>query len=172
MTELSVPDDVLNDIAGIEAGSYLAELRSQRPEIVIKTQATFLSIFESTDESDLSLLEREAVAVWVATLAKAPEVAAFHRRRLIVFGPPSEHLSSLGASVDELNLSSRERALLRHAELLTMRPATAEKSDVDALFNAGVTPTGAVILAQLVAFLSFEIRTVATLRVLDQGVKS
>ena len=172
MTESTVPEDVLNDIAGIEAGSYLAELRNQRPEILKRTQATFLAIFEPTDDTDLSRIEREAVAVWVATLAKAPEVAAFHRRRLIVFGPPSEHLTSLGASVDALNLSPRERALLRHAELLTLRPATAEKSDVDVLLNAGVSPTGAVILAQLVAFLSFEIRTVATLRVLDQGVKS
>ena len=172
MTVIAVPGDILAEIAGIEAGSYLADLRALRPEIVRQTQATFLSIFEPDDDAQLSRIEREAIAVWVATRAKAPEVAAFHRKHLIAFGSKSEHLASLGASVDELELSPRERALLRHAELLTLQPDKAEKSDIDALLSAGISPAGIVTLAQLVAFLSFEIRTIATLQVLDREARS
>lgn len=169
MSSVKVPNDVLADIAGIEPGSPLALLRSARPEIVRQTQNTFLSIFEPENDSGLTRPEREAVAVWVATLAKAPNVAAFHRARLIALGSASERLASIGASVDELDLTSRERALLRHAELLTNRPATAEKSDTDLLLNAGVTPSEVVGLAQLVAFMSFEIRTIAVLKAFERS---
>lgn len=169
MTDVKVPDDVLADICGIEPGSRLEHLRAARPEIVRQTQKTFLSIFEQETNTGLSRTEREAVAVWVATLAKSAEVAAFHRSRLIALGSASEHLASIGASVEELDLTPRERALLRHVELLTIRPATAEKSDTDLLLNAGVSPTEIVTLAQLVAFLSFEIRTLAVLKALDRN---
>lgn len=168
MTTVMLPGDVVAQVMGLETGSYLASLRAERPEIVRQTQATFLAIFEPEGDVGLSRSEREAVAVWVATLSKTAEVAAFHRTRLIALGTESEHLAPIGASVDELNLSIRERALLRHAELLTLRPATAEKPDTDALLNAGVEPGGIVALAQLVAFLSFEIRVVATLKILDR----
>jgi CMD domain protein len=169
MSAIQAPADVLSDIAKIEPGSYLAELRQQRPEIVQHTQATFLAIFEPEDESELSQIEREVIAVWVATLASAPEVAAFHRARLIAHGEAGEHLAAIGISVDSPELSQRERALLKQAEILTVHPATATRADVDALQNAGVSPTAIVTLSQLVAFLSFEIRTIAALRALDGG---
>jgi CMD domain protein len=169
MSAIQAPTDVLEGIAGIEPGSYLAQLRQQRPEIVRHTQATFLAIFEPEDESELSRIEREVIAVWVATLASAPDVAAFHRARLIAHGEEGEHLAAIGVSVDSPEISQRERALLKHAEILTVHPATAAKTDIDALLNAGVSLTAIVTLAQLVAFLSFEIRTIAALRALDGG---
>ncbi|MEJ7838534.1 MAG: hypothetical protein WKF81_06940 [Thermomicrobiales bacterium] len=172
MTAATIPGDVVAHVLGLESGSYLASLRAERPEIVRQTQATFLAIFEPDGDIGLSRTEREAVAIWVATLSRAAEVAAFHRSRLIALGTESEHLAPIGASVDELKLSVRERALLRHAEILTLRPATAEKLDTDALLNAEVEPAGIVALAQLVAFLSFEIRVIATLKVLDREAGS
>ena len=172
MTTSTVTNDVLATIAGIEPDSPLAALRSQRPEIIRHTQGTYLAIFEPDDDSQLSRVEREAIAIWVATLAKAPDVAGWHRERLIQLGEPTSHLVSIDASLDERNLSDRERALLRHAEMLTLRPASAEASDIQALQSAGITPVAIVTLAQLVAFLSFEIRTIATLRVLAEGAAS
>ena len=172
MTISTVPNDVLNEVAGIEPGSYLYGLRAERPKIIEHTQATFLSIFDPIDDSEMSRIERDALALWVATLARAPEVAAFHRKRLISYGEQSEHFASIGAAVDQLDLSAREQALFRHAELLTLRPETAEKSDVDTLLGVGVSPTAIVALAQLVAFLSFEIRTIATLHLLDREIAS
>jgi CMD domain protein len=164
--------DVLATIAGIEPGSPLAALRAKRPEIVRATQESYLAIFEPEDDSQLSRSEREAIAVWVATLSKAPSVAEWHRERLLLSGPAGQRLSAVGASLEELDLSSRERALLRHAELLTLRPATAQGADIRVLEAAGVSSAGIVTLAQLVAFLSFEIRTIATLRAIAEGAAS
>jgi CMD domain protein len=169
MSEHQVPQDVLAAIAGIDPGSRLDSLRQARPRIVESTQATFRAIFEPESGNDLSRIEREAAAIWSATLAKAPDVAAFHRSRLMLHGRAVEHLAALGTSPESPDITDRERAILRHTELLTVRPDSATRTDIDALLNAGVSPAGIVTLSHLVAFISFEVRTIATLNALGGG---
>jgi len=61
-------------------------------------------------------------------------------------------------------------AALEHAHLLVFRPRDARPADMQALLDAGWSSTGIVVLSQLVAFLSFQVRSVAGLRTLGASL--
>lgn len=63
-------------------------------------------------------------------------------------------------------LGPRLAAALAHAHLLVYHPRDASAEALQALARAGWSETDTVVLSQLVAFLSFQIRVVAGLRVL------
>ncbi len=63
-------------------------------------------------------------------------------------------------------LGARLPAALEHAHLLVFRPRDASPAALRSLLDAGWSTADIVTLSQLVAFLSFQIRTVAGLRVL------
>jgi CMD domain protein len=63
-------------------------------------------------------------------------------------------------------LGGRLSAALEHAHLLTFHPRDATPAALQSLLDAGWSTTDIVTLSQLVAFLSFQIRVVAGLRVL------
>jgi CMD domain protein len=67
-------------------------------------------------------------------------------------------------------LGARLAAALEHAHLLVFRPRDAASSDMKVLLGAGWSSTGIVTLSQLVAFLSFQVRVVAGLRVLGTSL--
>ena len=67
-------------------------------------------------------------------------------------------------------LGARLVAALEHAHLLVFRPRDAASSDMNVLLEAGWSNTGIVTLSQLVAFLSFQVRVVAGLRVLGASL--
>jgi uncharacterized protein YciW len=55
--------------------------------------------------------------------------------------------------------------------LLVFRPRDANAAAMQALLDAGWSSTTIVTVSQLVAFLSFQVRTVAGLRALDTSLK-
>jgi CMD domain protein len=67
-------------------------------------------------------------------------------------------------------LGARLTAALEHAHLLVFRPRDAAPADMQALLDAGWSSTGIVVLSQLVAFLSFQVRSVAGLRTLGASL--
>lgn len=66
-------------------------------------------------------------------------------------------------------LGDRLTAALEHAHLLTLHPRDAAPADLQRLEDAGWSATGIVTLSQLVAFLAFQLRVVAGLRVLQDA---
>lgn len=67
-------------------------------------------------------------------------------------------------------LGTRLAAALEHAHLLVFRPRDAASANMKRLLGAGWSNTGIVTLSQLVAFLSFQVRVVAGLRVLGASI--
>lgn len=67
-------------------------------------------------------------------------------------------------------LGTRLVAAFEHAHLLVFRPRDAAAADMKALLAAGWSDTGIVTFSQLVAFLSFQVRVVAGLRVLGASL--
>jgi CMD domain protein len=63
-------------------------------------------------------------------------------------------------------LGARLAAAFEHAHLLVFRPRDANPAALEALLRTGWSTSEIVTLSQLVAFLSFQIRTVAGLRAL------
>jgi CMD domain protein len=67
-------------------------------------------------------------------------------------------------------LGPRLGAALEHAHLLVFRPRDAAPVAMQALLDAGWPTTSIVTLSQLVAFLSFQVRSVAGLRTLGASL--
>src|SRR6266702_951068 len=71
---------------------------------------------------------------------------------------------------DQRILGPRLAAALDHAHLLVFRPRDAAPAAMQALLDAGWSTTGIVTLSQLIAFLSFQVRSVAGLRTLGASL--
>jgi len=65
-------------------------------------------------------------------------------------------------------LGGKLAAGLEHAHLLVLHPRDASPAALQALLDAGWSTTGIVTLSQITAFLAFQVRVVAGLRVLDR----
>jgi alkylhydroperoxidase domain protein/CMD domain protein len=169
--------DVLDDLAAIQPGSSLAELRAQRPAATTHAQGSFRALFDPDDLGDLSVVDRLAVALRVATVHLATTAAAHYRARLVEAGGGPEvaaaeaivplvgvPLASQAAAVPEM--SARLRAMLRHADVLAFAPARARPSDLQALADVGLSTRSIVTLSQVIAFVSFQVRVARSLQLL------
>lgn len=78
---------------------------------------------------------------------------------------PSFRVSDANRAV----LGGKLAAALEHVHMLVFHPRDASAPALQALLDAGWSTTGIVTLSQLVAFLAFQIRVVAGLRVLAEA---
>jgi CMD domain protein len=192
--------DIIDLLAGIESGSSLDVIRARRLQARENVQKSYLALFEPIDFGDVGATERCAVASFVAGLHGEPNAAGFYLARLAkgrselvqvlkaeiergeTKGPygafPSGPLSAEDTAgliyrvADSCRplLGERLAAALEHAHLLVFRPRDASPAAIQALLDAGWSNTAIVTLSQLVAFLSFQVRTVAGLRALSASL--
>jgi len=186
--------DVIDHLVGIVPGSHLAGLRAQRVQARDNAQASYLSLFQPDDPRGFSLLERFAVAVFVAALHQQPAIAAFYGEALAaqpggatlaptiaaeaargVTHGPYGHFPPGPLSVEDTDgmvftpgtaAGPKLAAALAHAHMLVFHPRDAAAEHLRALEAAGWTVDAIVTLSQLVAFLSFQIRVIVGLRAL------
>jgi alkylhydroperoxidase domain protein/CMD domain protein len=177
MTLSTTALDVISQLAGIQPGSPLAELRAQRPEAMLHAQGSYAALFDADDIGDLSTLERLATALRVATLHLATSAAAHYRARLVDTGAgpevaAAEVVEPLVAdaagtrTLDAPAVSPRLRAILRHADVLAFAPAHARPGDLQALADVGLSIRAIVTLSQVIAFVSFQVRVLRALQLL------
>ena len=153
MTVSATDVDVISALAAVAPDSALAALRAQRPEAMRHAQGSYRALFEPASPGGLTLAERFAVAEHVARLHSADEVAA-------------HYASGLASAADTAAPSSRRDALVRHADLLSTRPSDAGPDDLQQLADVGLSTRDIVSLSQLIAFVAFQVRVTAGLRVL------
>jgi CMD domain protein len=160
--------DLLNELAGIEPGSSLAALRAQRPDVARYAQGSFETLLHPADPAGLSQIERELVALRVAVLTASTPLLPFHQERLRKTGVHAAKIAAIERSPDDPAFSPRERAILRHVDLLTNQPRAATPAQLADLRAEGLNADDMVTLAQLIAFLSFQVRVLAGLRLLAE----
>jgi CMD domain protein len=161
----SAPIDTFDVIARVQPGSPAARLRARRPDLTRFSQASYGSLFEPVSDEGLSLRERFVVALRIALAEGDDDLAAWYRERLLTDGGTAHTTEAVHAfPAASPELSAREVALLRHADLLTTRPTEADRPDIAALRDAGLTTREIVTLSQLIAFVAFQVRVLATLR--------
>ncbi|MDR0225755.1 MAG: CMD domain protein [Burkholderiaceae bacterium] len=201
------PEDVIDHLAGIDAGSALDRVRRHRPEARAQAQLSFAALFTPAEPvaGAVSRRERLAVAAFTAGLHGEPRSAGYYARLLAAedaelaaavacevvrgrahslqagsgpHGPYGRYPAGPLSREDQAGprhgvdpahaglLGPRLAAALAHAHLLAYHPRDAGSTDLQVLQQAGWSETDIVILSQLAAFLSFQIRVVAGLRVL------
>ncbi|HZR73317.1 CMD domain protein [Bradyrhizobium sp.] len=199
---MSTETDIIDLLAGIEAGSPLDGIRGKRVQARENAQVSYLTLFEPADFGDVSALERYAVAAFVAGVHGEPHVTAFYFNKLGDIARP-EFVAALKTEIGrgkttgpygafpagplsvenkpgliyrvapdhQRILGTKLAAALEHAHLLVFRPRDAAPADMQALLDASWTATGIVTLSQLVAFLSFQVRSVSGLRTLAASIE-
>jgi uncharacterized protein YciW len=161
-TTLMSSTTLIEQLAGIEPGSALARALSTRAEVMRLSQASHDAVIVPREPGGLSHGLRAALAARMARQNTDPALAAHYEACLARTG-----------EVEAVPLSEPERqriaAILRHADMLTLSPRDATRADIAALKAAGVEEADIVRLAELAAFVNYQIRVLAGLKVLRES---
>ena len=145
--------DVIDRAAGLAPGDPLHAARRFRAKVVEATQASHDALLHDPVPG-VSTEDRLRVAAHVCTIAGAASLAR-HYEALLAGSP--------GAAAAP---SPALPAMLRFAATLTTDPRLGDRAALAPLKDAGLGDPAIVALAQLVAFLSYQLRVVAGLKAL------
>ena len=149
-----MPDtDVIDLAAGLAPGDPLHAARRFRAKVVEATQASHDALLMQP-VAGLATADRLRVAIHACTVAGATTLAAHY----------ADLLSS--AADKEASPSGALPAMLQFAATLTTEPLRGDSAALASLKSAGLDDAAIVALAQLVAFLSYQLRVVAGLQAL------
>ena len=159
---LDIFQTVVAKAAGFTPGSPLAGVFSGRADLMELTENSHEASLRPNTPGGLSHAERAGLACRISNL-NGEEILASHYESL--FGDGSQTLSDItfdGGSDSRLN------AIVRHTDLVTLNPKTAVAGDVAALQSIGMNDPDIVRLSQLIAFVSYQIRVVQSLRLMAE----
>ncbi len=186
----TVPADVIDHLAPGGAGDL------RRPVARGQAQASFDALFRPVDDSEFPVAERWLVAAFVTRLTNADDAAAFYAGHAGAASDLARDVIAEAAAVatsgpygvyaepglaaestegqryvsDSARFGERLAAALEYGHLLTYRPREAGSEQHERLIAEGWSVDGIVTLSQLIAFLAFQQRVAAGLRVLAAEV--
>ena len=147
--------DVVDAATGLAADSAVGVLRRQRPDFVRYSQGSHDVLMAPADPGGVSLVERAAVALHVASIERDAALVAHYQARL-----------------DELggDRPARLEAILEHVALVAESPGSATRARLERLAEVGLSPRDIVVVTQIVAFVSYQARVAAGLRALGADI--
>jgi len=144
--------NVIEQLIDAAPGSPVEEAMAARAALMQASQANYDAVLTPQDPGGLSQPLRFALAARVARLGGDSKLAAHY---------------VAGGALAETDASWHDAlmiAILRHVDLIATSPRDATQADIAALQAAGV-PTGDIVrLSQLIAFVSYQLRLIAGLR--------
>lgn len=158
-------EDIIAAIACIEPGSELAQVVAGRADVMALTQQTHDGALTPADPGGLSHAERAALACRIAKL-NADAAFEAHFESLMEKAGASDTTARICDVWFDGGSEVRLKALIRHVDLVAHAPKDAERRDVELLQEAGIADADIVRLSELVAFVSYQIRVVAGLRLM------
>jgi uncharacterized protein YciW len=160
-------NDVVTRQAGVLPGEAAHDALAARAEIVAMTQATHDAALKPRHPGGLSHAERAALASRIARLNADPALAE-HYDALMREASASTEVERIADPA--FKGSGRIGALIAYTDLASTAPRDAEPGDMDALKQAGIGDADIVRLAELNAFLAYQIRLIAGLKLMrEQG---
>ena len=115
---------------------------------------------------DLSLSDRLLVALYACTLSKAPALATHYAEKLASIDADRAVIDQIAQGSIDVQ-EPRLRAMLAFTRTLIEAPIDGDKAALERLPAAGIPTPAVAALAQLIAFLSYQIRLTAGLRALQ-----
>ncbi len=178
--------DIIDQMAGLEAGSLLHTLRQQRDKVAVATQGSYDAMFDVAVKG-MSVTERLLVALHACSLSQAGELTAHYRSLLVALKVDAallaiaERVADAGAETNAKPVAEcvaescsgaaaaepRLRAMLAFTRTLITNPTEGDKPALMKLTHAGLTTPAVVALAQLIAFVSYQLRVVAGLKAMQ-----
>ncbi len=164
------PEDVtlVEKWAALEPGSPLHAAVRSRSDVFAMTEATHEAALRPRDLGGFSHAERAALATRIARLNEDDELAAHYAAMLEALSP-DEATASIADPGYSGDAWSRIGAVLTFTDLVTMNPKDTKPDDIAALQAAGVSDADIVRLAELNAFLAYQARLLAGLRLMRRA---
>ena len=156
---------LIETLAGVPPGSKLGQALKTRAEILRLSEAAHDAVLLPREPGGLSHALRAALAARMCRHVGDAALTAHYDSYLAHSG--DQDVSSLahpgGTCGDPL-----QNAMARHADLLTLAPREATRADIEALKAAGLGEADIVRLSELAAFVNYQLRVVAGLKLLKQ----
>ncbi|MBN8754639.1 MULTISPECIES: CMD domain-containing protein [Variovorax] len=167
MTDSQLSVDLVDASVPLAEGSAVHAVRHQRDKVVAATQGSYEALFDPA-LSGPPLVERLLAAHAIARSAGSAALQAHYRARLDALAPLSaaQQAAADGAPVESLDADPRLQAVLAFTRTLTDRPVEGDREALLKLPAAGLATPEAVALAQLIAFVAYQVRVVAGLQAL------
>ncbi|MFI0847983.1 CMD domain-containing protein [Mesorhizobium sp. IMUNJ 23232] len=138
---------------------------AKRADILALSDRTHDAALTPDDPGGLSHAERAAFACRIARLN---DDSGFERHfeQLMDDADADDSVRRLAEAWFDGGGDARTRALIRHVDLVAHDPKSATKNDIELLKQAGISDADIVRLSELIAFVSYQIRVVAGLKLM------
>ncbi|MXP52693.1 hypothetical protein FD737_06305 [Pantoea sp. Seng] len=155
--------DAIDQAAGLTPDEALYQTRRLRPEFVEGAEACRVSVLAPEEGQGLPADLRLALAQRMAVLNYDAPLQSDYQAQLAALNP-SEALLALasGCAVAEEPLAT----IARHADMVTQQPIQATEQHIRLLEQAGLSNPQIVALSELIAFVNFQTRVAAGLRLM------
>ena len=156
---------LIETLAAVPADSRLGQALKMRAEILRLSEAAHDAVLLPREPGGLSHGLRAALAARMCrhlgddALAAHYDAYVAHSGDLDV-GALAHPDGSCGHQLQD--------AMARHADLLTLAPRDATRNDIEALKAAGLGEADIVRLSELAAFVNYQLRVIAGLKLLKQ----
>lgn len=157
--------DLIASLAGLAADSPVRAMLARRGDILNLTERSRRAVLMPADAGGLSPAVRALIAVRAAARLNDP-VLKDHYFDLFSHSDGAYDLAEL-VDPDERPGDPWLASVLDHADRVTRHPRAATPADIATLKSAGVGDADIVRLAELVAFLAYQARVVAGLRLME-----
>ena len=166
MNELAGDDVVLRQV-GIRSNSPTHEALLARADIIALTRATHDAALRPHDPGGLSHAERAALATRIARLNHDEGLAAHYAGMMRHAGADAE-TEKMADPLFKGETASRIAAVIAYADLVAVSPRDTKGDDIASLKAAGIEDADIVRLSELNAFLAYQIRLIAGLRLMKE----
>ena len=155
--------DTLDRLVNLSAQNQTYAVRHEREKVVSATQGSEDGLFDPALPG-LSLEERLCIALYACLLTPAPELAAEYEVRLAKLSAPVQTMAHIKNLSIHAIQDTRLQAMLNFTHTLITKPILADKQALLSLPQAGLATAEVVTLAQLISFVSYQVRLAAGLR--------
>lgn len=159
-------DTVLIKAAGIFEDHPLADTISGRSNIIELSEQSHTAALIPDPPGGLSHSERAALACRISRLNNE-NILARHYEIMLQGSDKADSASLIADTGFDGGDDTRLNAILRHTDLVSVNPKDTTEGDISALRSAAIPDEDIVRLSELIAFVSYQIRVVAGLRLME-----